>query len=168
MQARVVAEAPEQTLAQLRAALARALIAADPAGAAERHRKARAQRRVRLAELDDGMASLWALLAAPDAVACYEWLTRLARSLGKDDPRSMDARRADLLRDLLTGRLELFDEDPSGAGEDDRLADDDPAGEDPAGEDPRATEHRGGEDPRGGPRLARTRLARTRLARTRW
>ena len=109
VQERVLARAPDMTLAQLRAALARALIAVDPRGAAERHREARAQRRVRLTERDDGMASLWALLSAPDAVASYELLSRLARSLGADDPRDIDARRADLLVDLLTGRLELLD-----------------------------------------------------------
>ena len=51
------------------------------------------------------MASLWALLAAHDAHAAYRWLTRLARALGADDPRSMDERRADLLAELLSGRL---------------------------------------------------------------
>jgi hypothetical protein len=51
------------------------------------------------------MASLWALLPAPDAVSAFEWLSRLARGMGADDPRSMDARRADLLTALLTGRL---------------------------------------------------------------
>ncbi len=107
VQDRVLPKAPEQTVAQLRSALARAIIALDPRGAAERHREARRQRRVRLSEHDDGMASLWALLSAPDAMASYEWLSRLARSFGSDDPREMDARRADLLVDLLTGRLEL-------------------------------------------------------------
>ena len=53
----------------------------------------------------EGMASLWALLAAHDAHAAYRWLTRLARALGADDPRSMDERRADLLAELLSGRL---------------------------------------------------------------
>ncbi len=51
------------------------------------------------------MASLWALLPATDAVAAFGWLTRLARGCGAQDPRSMDARRADLLAALLTGRL---------------------------------------------------------------
>ena len=113
VQRQVLPAAPEQTHAQLRAALARAVIAADPRGAADRHRAAQRQRRVRLTEREDGMASLWALLRAPDAIACYEWLSRLARSLGADDPRTMDARRADLLLDLLTGRLELHADDPT-------------------------------------------------------
>jgi hypothetical protein len=124
VQARVLPKAPEQTLAQLRAALWRALIAVDPRGAAERHRTARKERRVTLSGKDDGMASLWAYLAAPDAIASYEWLTRLARSLGKDDPRPMDARRADLLVDMLTGRLELHDNpDDTGHQTDDETGD---------------------------------------------
>jgi hypothetical protein len=110
VQNRVLPKAPRQTLQQLRAALSRAVIAADPRGAAERYRRSRSERRVRVADEGDGMGSLWALLAAPDAVAAYEWLSRLARSLGQDDPRGMDARRADLLVDLLTGRLELHND----------------------------------------------------------
>jgi hypothetical protein len=46
VQARVLPRAPEQSLAQLRAALARAIIAVDPDGAAARHRTARTDRRV--------------------------------------------------------------------------------------------------------------------------
>ncbi len=52
----------------------------------------------------DGMASLWALLSAPDATSAYQRLCDLARGLGADDPRGMDARRADLLVELLIGR----------------------------------------------------------------
>ena len=51
------------------------------------------------------MASLWALLTATQAAGAFTWLTRLARGLGSDDPRSMDARRADILTALLTGQL---------------------------------------------------------------
>jgi hypothetical protein len=54
------------------------------------------------------MGSLWALLTASDAAGAYAWLSRLARGLGKDDPRNMDARRADLLAALLNGRLTLL------------------------------------------------------------
>lgn len=109
VEARVLRRAPEQTLAQLKAALKRAVIAVYPAGAAERHDTARAQRRVVINPEPDGMASMWALLSAPDALASYEWLTRLARGLGASDPRCMHARRADLLVDLLTGRLRHAD-----------------------------------------------------------
>jgi Domain of unknown function (DUF222)/HNH endonuclease len=105
VEARVLPRAPEQSLPQLRAALARAILAVDPDGAAERHREARKDRRVHVQPEADGMASLWALLTATDAAGAYAWLTRLARGLGKDDPRSMDTRRADLLAELLNGRL---------------------------------------------------------------
>ena len=75
------------------------------------------------------MASLWALLAAHDAHAAYRWLTRLARALGADDPRSMDERRADLLAELLSGRLvtaadvAVTDDDPDDAAEDNAAED---------------------------------------------
>ncbi|GAA1282840.1 HNH endonuclease signature motif containing protein [Pseudonocardia aurantiaca] len=105
VQERVLPRAPEQTLGQLKAALARAVIAADPESAERRHTAARRDRRVAVNPEPEGMASLWALLPATDAVAAFGWLTRLARGCGAQDPRSMDARRADLLAALLTGRL---------------------------------------------------------------
>jgi hypothetical protein len=105
VQQRVLARASEQTPAQLRAALNRAVLSVDPDGAAKRHRSARRDRRVAVGDERDGMASLWALLSAPDARSAYQWLSRLARGIGTDDPRGMNARRADLLVDLLTGKL---------------------------------------------------------------
>ena len=104
VQDRVLPRAPEQTLAQLKAALARAVIAADPDGAEQRHRQARRDRRVVITPEADGMASLWALLTATQAAGAFTWLTRLARGLGADDPRSMDTRRADILAALLSGQ----------------------------------------------------------------
>jgi hypothetical protein len=104
LEERVLPRAGAQTLAQLRAALARAVLALDPEGAAARHAQRRTERRVVLSAEEDGMASLWALLSAPDATAAYQRLGELARGLGAEDSRSMDARRADLLVDLLTGR----------------------------------------------------------------
>ncbi|WP_219412528.1 DUF222 domain-containing protein [Pseudonocardia nigra] len=105
VQDRVLARAPKQTLAQLRAALARAVIAVDPQGANDRHREARKDRRVVVGDEKDGMAALWAMLSAPDAHSAHQWLTRLARGMGAGDPRGMDARRADLLVALLTGQI---------------------------------------------------------------
>ena len=64
VQDRVLPRAPEQTVAQLKAALARAVIAADPDGAEQRHRQARRDRCVVITPEADGMASLWALLTA--------------------------------------------------------------------------------------------------------
>lgn len=104
LEARVLGRAPEQTLALLRRSLARAVLALDPQGAQRRHQDQHRDRRVVMTPEPDGMASLWALLTAPDATAITTHLGELARSLGAADERSMDARRADLLVDLLTGR----------------------------------------------------------------
>ncbi len=122
VQDRVLDRAPTQTTGQLRAALARAVIAVDPEGAAARHRAARKDRRVVVGQETEGMASLWALLAAPDATSAYQWLTRLARGLGAEDPRGMDARRADLLVALLTGHLTITPTDPTDPTESATLA----------------------------------------------
>ncbi|MGB8994025.1 MAG: DUF222 domain-containing protein [Pseudonocardiaceae bacterium] len=104
LEARVLPRAGQQTVSQLRAAIARAVLAIDPDGAEARYRERRKDRRVVVSPDGEGMASLWALLSAPDATAAYQRLCQLARGLGVDDPRAMDARRADLLVELLTGR----------------------------------------------------------------
>jgi hypothetical protein len=54
---RVLPRAGDQTAGQLRAALGRAVIAADPAGAAERHERAHRGRRVVINPDRDGMAT---------------------------------------------------------------------------------------------------------------
>ena len=82
VQDRVLPKAPGQTWAQLDAALRRAITAIDPEGAADRHRAAKNERRVDVYAQDDGMATLWARMTAPDAAASFEWLTRLARGMG--------------------------------------------------------------------------------------
>ncbi|MGE0295655.1 DUF222 domain-containing protein [Pseudonocardia sp.] len=113
--ARVLGRAPEQSKGQLRKSVQRAVISVDPEGAERRHQAARNDRRVTVNAQPEGMASLWAYFSAPDARACFESLTRLARGLGGDDPRRMDARRADLLVALLTGRISYVDPaDPPG------------------------------------------------------
>jgi len=104
LEARVLPRAGQQTITQLRKALARAVLAIDPQGAQERYEQRRQDRRVVVSPDEEGMATLWALLSAPDATAAYQRLCELARNLGADDPRGMDARRADLLAELLTGR----------------------------------------------------------------
>ena len=134
VEAAVLPKAPEQTLGQLKAALARAVIAADPEGAEERHREARRDRRVVVTTEPDGMGTLWALLTATDAAGAFTWLTRLARGLGSDDPRTMDARRADILAALLNGRLVTH---PDTDTADSDTADTDAA---PVGDEPNADE----------------------------
>jgi hypothetical protein len=139
VQNRVLDRAPEQTVGQLKEALKRAILAVDPEGAAQRHKAARRDRRVSIGEEHDGMASLWALLSAPDAQSCYHWLTRLAHGYGTDDPRGIDARRADLLVALLTGRLTWAapntdsDSDSDSDSEDDTATEPEPEPEPDAG-----------------------------------
>lgn len=104
VEARVLAKAASQTVGELRAALARAVLAADPHAADRRHRAARNDRRVQLHPHPDGMGALWAMLPADDATAAYASLDALAREMYADDRRGMDARRADILTELLLGR----------------------------------------------------------------
>ena len=101
VEARVLPKATEQTVGQLRAALARAVLAADPGAAEVRHDRAVKGRRVELWALPDGMAALYAALPAVDALACHTWLTALAEKANcPGDERTLDQRRADSLADL--------------------------------------------------------------------
>ncbi|TQM14766.1 DUF222 domain-containing protein [Pseudonocardia kunmingensis] len=70
VQARVLDRAPEQTLAQVKAAVKRAVAQVDPEGVFARHRAAHRERRVVLNPEEEGMASLWASMSAADALAC--------------------------------------------------------------------------------------------------
>ncbi|MHA6622019.1 HNH endonuclease signature motif containing protein [Pseudonocardia sp. DLS-67] len=139
VQQRVLHRAPEQTLAQLKAALKRAVLHADPDGSRDRHRAARRDRRVAVGDEQEGMASLWALLSAPDARSCFQWLTRLAQGCDSDDPRGIDARRADLLVSLLTGTLAHADPEPP----DPDIQSPDPAPESESGSDTGSGSERG-------------------------
>jgi Domain of unknown function (DUF222) len=104
VQSRVLPKAAAQTVGELRAALSRAVLAANPDAANRRHRAARNDRRVQLHPHPDGMGAMWALLPADDATAAYARLDALARDMDANDSGGMDARRADILTDLLLGR----------------------------------------------------------------
>ncbi|HEU5268539.1 MAG TPA: DUF222 domain-containing protein [Jatrophihabitans sp.] len=92
------------TVPQLRRRVRRAALALDPATAEVRHQRALADRRVAYCPAEDGMASLTALLPAPEAQLLYTRLTAAAGLLPSQDPRSLDQQRADLLVDaVLTG-----------------------------------------------------------------
>jgi hypothetical protein len=99
----VLPRAGQQTAGQLRSALSRAVLSADPAAAEVRHERALAGRQVTLQSARDGMAELWALLPADAAVAVYQRIDSLARRSGADDARSRDARRADALVAAVLG-----------------------------------------------------------------
>jgi hypothetical protein len=102
---RVLPRSADQTVGQLRASLARAVVSADPDGAERRHERATAERRVTMTVLPDGMAELWALLPAEAAAAAYNAIDAHARR-GPHDDRKMDARRADSLVALVTGAVD--------------------------------------------------------------
>ncbi len=67
LRAIVLARAGDQTNAQLKKAVRKAAIAADPVAAQKRHVAAKNERGVWLTPLDDGMAQLHAVMAAADA-----------------------------------------------------------------------------------------------------
>jgi Domain of unknown function (DUF222) len=98
---RVLPRAAAQTVGQLRASLARAVLAVDPADAEQRHQRALADRRVCITPQDDGMAELWALLPADGAAAIRHALDTATRRSGRSDGRTSDHRRADALVELV-------------------------------------------------------------------
>lgn len=100
---RVTGRAASQTVAELRRSVTRAVLAADPARAATAHQRAVAQRTVQAWPMPDGMAELRALLDAPDAALVMATISTRAGKAGPDDPRGVDARRADALVSLVTG-----------------------------------------------------------------
>jgi uncharacterized protein DUF222/HNH endonuclease len=96
---RVLARAADQTLAQFGASLRRAVIAADPRRAEQRHQDAIGERRVVFSPQDDGVTELWALLPADGAALIETVLNSLAS--GQTDARPADQRHADALVDLF-------------------------------------------------------------------
>ncbi len=102
VQAAVLPDAAGKTAPQLRAAVRRAVVRADPDGAQRREAYARAERRVVLTPADDGMAELYAFLPAAEAVAIYDRVNRHARAVPADG-RTADQRRADCFTDLMLG-----------------------------------------------------------------
>ncbi|UNX54607.1 HNH endonuclease [Georgenia sp. TF02-10] len=103
-----------RTPTQLKGDLARALITVDPVDAERRAKAARARRRVcHPKALADGMASIYAVLPAGDAIAvdlALDGAARAAKAAG--DKRTMDQLRADTLtavgvNALITGQIAI-------------------------------------------------------------
>ena len=94
----------EQNPGQLRRAASKAIQLADPAGAEERHQRRREGRRVEIWPDTEGMAELYALLPAEDAMRIKVRLDAYAKAQPKSDKRTMDQRRADILVDLTLSR----------------------------------------------------------------
>jgi hypothetical protein len=116
VEAALLRRASRQTATQLRAAARKAVLAADPASAAERHQRARAGRFVSPpCPEPHGMASLYLRLPAEDAAALYTAVDAAAGHLrrtaaqqqasgtaggGDGDARTLDQLRADVLARL--------------------------------------------------------------------
>jgi hypothetical protein len=95
----VLSKAPQLSNGRLKSAFRKALITVDPVAAQLRCRAAKNERGVWLTPLEDGVAELRALLAAPDAVLVYNVLTATAGAAkaAGDEPRLMPQLRADFL-----------------------------------------------------------------------
>ena len=106
----VTAAAQTRSPKQLGAWLVRLVVRLEPLAFAERHRQALADRRVTISQGVDGMGYVTGEISAADAAQIDTLLAATARSLGADDPRSYQQRRADLFTDLLLGQLQLVDE----------------------------------------------------------
>lgn len=92
--------APDHTRAQLTQWLRQGVLAADPAAAGTRRRRAKRDRSVWIISEDDGMAIVSAYLPADAAQHCLNALTVPG---DPDDPRTVNQRRADLFVTRITG-----------------------------------------------------------------
>ncbi|MDQ6875278.1 MAG: HNH endonuclease, partial [Actinomycetota bacterium] len=107
VEAQVLRRAGDQTVAELRRSLRRAVLAADPAAAQGAHQLAAAARRVDYWALPDGMAELRAVSTAEAILTVQTALTALAdRPRADGDDRGIDARRADALVELCSAALD--------------------------------------------------------------
>jgi Domain of unknown function (DUF222) len=107
----VIDAAQTKTPKQLQAWLLRLVVRREPLAFAERHRRALTDRRVTVVQGVDGIGYVTGEVSAADAAAIDGMLAGLTRSLGAEDPRTDQQRRADLFADLLLGRLTLDTED---------------------------------------------------------
>src|SRR5882757_8571483 len=98
---RVLRRAADQTVGQFSASVHRAVLAADPRRAEQRHAEALLERRVVITPQPDGMAELWAWLPAEGAALVKTVLDSLASTKTPGDGRVIDQRRADALVDVF-------------------------------------------------------------------
>ncbi|MCJ1688005.1 HNH endonuclease signature motif containing protein [Rathayibacter sp. VKM Ac-2927] len=99
---RAAGVAPDVTSTQLRRIVARLRDELHEEPFAQRHARARQDRAVWISPEIDGMATLCALLPAPDAMGIGDRLDRIARSLREGgDERTLAQLKADALTDLL-------------------------------------------------------------------
>jgi len=107
---RVLPEAGQQTCAQLRSTLRRALIAADPDGAEQRRKDAERRAKVSLYSDDDGAATLaGSSLPGVHAAAAMARITAMARALKASGANGgLDLLRANIFLGLLLGTMPLI------------------------------------------------------------
>jgi hypothetical protein len=102
VEAKVLEQAGDQTVAQLRRVVHTAVDRADADAARRRHEERRALRAVRLCPQPDGMSMLRADLDAVSALTVYGQVTEHAHTLRAADPDlTMDQARADALVGLV-------------------------------------------------------------------
>ncbi|WP_051476822.1 HNH endonuclease signature motif containing protein [Arthrobacter sp. Br18] len=96
--------APDLTRVQLAARARRLRECEHPEAQADRRRKAELERRVYVEPAEDGMAYLGAFLPAESALALFNRVSEMARSLqDADESRTLGQLRADVLTDLVVG-----------------------------------------------------------------
>ena len=151
VQARVLPRAPEQTLAQLKAALARAVIVVDPDGAEQRHRQARRDRRVWSLPRPTGWRRCGRCSPPPKPPARSPGSRGWPAASARTTPAGMDTRRADILAALLSGQLVTNPDTgttpdsttPADPTEDDESTGDTPIRDAAAGKPTEGTSHTG-------------------------
>ncbi|MFC0437835.1 uncharacterized protein DUF222 [Kutzneria buriramensis] len=100
--------APGLTHSQLSRRTTALVAQADPTGYEQRHQKAKAERRVEIRPLPDGMAHLTAILPAVEARMVHDLLCADAKDLPKDE-RTTDQKRADAFLDRFLGQAKERD-----------------------------------------------------------
>ncbi|WP_217615929.1 HNH endonuclease signature motif containing protein [Cellulomonas sp. GbtcB1] len=107
----VLPEADQCSVAELRQRVEREIRLVDPEGAASRRERARCTRKVSHPRPQpDGMASMWLVLDAADALRVDGVLTHAATTAkALRDDRTLDQLRADGLRDLVVGDVPASD-----------------------------------------------------------
>ena len=149
VEARVLPGAGTVTTSQLRAALRRAVIAADPAGAERRRQEAERRAKVSLYPDEEGTATLVGQnLPGTRAAAAMSRISAMARALKASGAiGGMDLLRAQVFTGLLLGTLPVIP--PAPGSPPDEPPDKPPSGESPSGESP-SGEPPSGEPPSGG------------------
>lgn len=107
---RLLARRSWRTVPQLRRAVRQAVAAADPVAVEVAHAAAAETRTVLRFDDRDGMAGLTAWLPAADVELVFTALDAGAARKGSDDPRGIDARRADVLVDWALLALDRPDQ----------------------------------------------------------